>query len=133
MFIFQQSQITQQDFKQLAELMLKNSMVYATSNFDVGKVNSPLHLPLKPDAVFEKQRSSKVPIHLQEKVNRLKDILEQYEIIYPVNKEVQPKRNTFINHFNILAKGESFKNVLDARYVNSLIDASKCNWPLEPI
>ena len=83
MFIFQQSQITQQDFKQLAELMLKNSMVYAPSNFDVGKVNSPLHLPLKPDAVFE--------------------------------------------------KGESFKNVLDARYVNSLIDASKCNWPLESI
>ena len=33
----------------------------------------------------------------------------------------------------ILAKGESLKIVLDARYLNSLIDESKCNWPIEPI
>ena len=36
--------------------------------------NSPLHLPLKPDAVFKKQRASKVPIHLPDKINRLLDI-----------------------------------------------------------
>ena len=29
-------------------------MVYATTKFDVGKVNSPIHLPLTPDAVFKK-------------------------------------------------------------------------------
>ena len=33
----------------------------------------------------------------------------------------------------ILAKGESLKIVLDARYLNSLIDETKCNWPIEPI
>ena len=71
-------------------------MVYVTSKFDVGKVNSPPHLPLKPDAVFKKQRASKIPIHLQDKVNGLLDILEQYEIISPVNKEEQPKGNTFM-------------------------------------
>ena len=60
-------------------------------------MNLPLHLPLKPDAVFKKQRESKVPIHLRDKVNRLLDILEQYEIISPVNKEEQPIGNTFIN------------------------------------
>ena len=56
-------------------------MVYATSKFAVGKVNSPLQLPLKPDAFSKKQRASKIPIQLQEKVNRLLDILEQFEII----------------------------------------------------
>ena len=96
-------------------------------------VNSSLHLPLKPDAVFKKQRASKVPIHLHDKVNRLLDILEQYKIISPVNKEEQPKGNTFINPVIILAKGESLKIVLDARYLNSLIDESKCIWPIEPI
>ena len=40
-------------------------MVYATSKIDAGKINSPTHLPLKPDAIFKKQRASKVPIHLQ--------------------------------------------------------------------
>ena len=33
----------------------------------------------------------------------------------------------------VLAKGEPFKIVLDASYLNSLIDESKCNWPIEPI
>ena len=51
----------------------------------------------------------------------------------PVNKEKQPKGNTFINPVIILAKGESLKIVLVARYLNSLIDESECNWPIEHI
>ena len=96
-------------------------------------MSSPLHLLLKPDAVFKKQRATKVPIHLQDKVNRLLEVQEQYEIISPVNKEEQPKGNTFINPVIFLAKRESLKIVLDLRYLNSLIDESKCNWPIEPI
>ena len=93
MIIFHYSQITQTEFDKLAKLLLKYPTVYATSKVDVGKVSSPLHLPLKPDAIFKKQRTSKVPIHLHNKVNRLLDILEQYEIMSPVKKEEQPKGN----------------------------------------
>ena len=123
MFNFHHSQITQEELEQLADLFLKYAKVYKTSKFDVRKVHSPLHLPLKPDAVFKKQRASKTPIHLQDKVNRLLEILEQYETISPVNKEEQLKGNTFINPVIIL----------DARYLNSPIDETKCNWPIEPI
>ena len=42
-----------QEIGQLAELLLKYPMIYATSKFDVGKVNSPLHLPLKPDSNYD--------------------------------------------------------------------------------
>ena len=79
-FNFQRSQFTHQKFEQLAELLLKCPMVYATSKFDVGKVNS-LHQLLKPDAVFKIQRASKIQIHFQDKVNRFLDILEEYDII----------------------------------------------------
>ena len=65
MFNFQHSQITQIEFDKLAERLLKYSTVYATSKFDVGKISSPLHLPLKLDAVFKKQRASKVPIQVK--------------------------------------------------------------------
>ena len=106
MFNFQHSQITQNEFEKLADLLLRYSTFYATPKFGVGKINSPLHLPLKPEAVFKKQRASKVPIHLHDKVNSLLDILEQYEIISPVNQEEQPKVNTFINLVIILAKRE---------------------------
>ena len=37
MFNFQHSQITQKEFEQLADLLLKNPKVYAKSKFDVGK------------------------------------------------------------------------------------------------
>ena len=127
MFIFQHLQITQNEFDKLAKQLIKNSTVYATSKFDVGKISSSLHLPLKLHAVFKKQRARKVLIHLYD------NILEQYEIISPVNKEEQPKDNSFINPVIILAKDESLKIVFDARYLNSLIDESKCNWPIEPI
>ena len=133
MFNFQHSQITQDEFDKLAKQLIKYSTLYTTSKFDVGRISSSLHLPFKPDAVFKKQRASKVPIHLNDKVNRLLDTLEQYDIVSPVNREEQPKGNTFINPVSILAKGESLKIVLDARYLNSLIGESKCNWPIEPI
>ena len=67
MFNFQHSQKTQNEFDKLAKQLIKYSSVCATSKFDVGKVSSSLHLPLKPDAVFKKQRASKVPIHLHDK------------------------------------------------------------------
>ena len=97
------------------------------------QLHLPLHLPLKPDAIFKKQRANKVPTHLQNKVNRLLEIQEQYEIISPVNKKEQPKSNTFISPVINLAKGELLEIVLDARYLDSLNDESKCNWPSEPI
>ena len=122
MFIFQHSQITQNEFERLANFLIRYPTVYATSKFDVGKINSPLHLPLKPDAVFKNQRASKVLIHLHDEVIRFLDILKHYDIMSPVNKEEQPKRNNFINPVIILAKGESFNTVLDARYLSSLID-----------
>ena len=37
MFIFQHSQLTQNEIEKLADLLLKNPKVYATSKFDVGK------------------------------------------------------------------------------------------------
>ena len=91
MFNFQHSQITQNEFDKLAKQLIKYSKVYATSKFDVGKISSSIHLPLKHDAVFKKQRASKVSIRLHDKVKRLLDILEHYEIISLVNKEEQPK------------------------------------------
>ena len=90
--------------------------------------------PVKNQTQFSKNREQvKYQFTYMIKCNRLLDILEQYNIISPVNKEEQPKGNTFINPVIILAKGESLKIVLDARYLNSLIDESKCNWPIEPI
>ena len=59
MFNFQHSQITQIEFDKLAKQLIKYSSVYATSKFDIGKISSSLHLPLKPDAVFKNKEQVK--------------------------------------------------------------------------
>ena len=55
------------------------------------------------------------------------------KLFSPVNKEEQPKGNTFKNPVIKIAKGEPLTIILDARYLNSFINESKCNWPIEPI
>ena len=55
MLIFQHSQNNQQEFEQLLDLFLKYPMVFAITKTDVGKMQSPLHLPPKSDAVFKKK------------------------------------------------------------------------------
>ena len=92
-----------------------------------------LNLPMKKHAIFKKQRISKVSIQLRERNQQLLDVLKKYEIISPVNKEQLSTANTFTNPVIILRKGESLKIVLDAQYLNSMIDESKCNWPIEAV
>ena len=88
---------------------------------------------MKKDAIFKKQRVSKVPIHLRDRRQKLPDVLKKYDIISPVNKKQLSTGNTLTNPVIILRKGESLKIVLSARHLNSMIDESKCNWPIEPV
>ena len=132
-FNFQHSHLTQNEFEKVVTIILDYRQVYATKKFDVGKTKVKLNLPIKKDAIFKKQRISKVPIHLRERIQKLLDVLKKYNIIAPVNKEQLSTGNSFTNPVIILRKGESLKIVLDARYLNSMIDESKCNWPIEPV
>ena len=133
MFDFQHSHLTQSEFEKVVTIILDYRQVYATTKFDVGKAKVKLNLPIKKDAIFKKQRISKVPIHLRERIQKLLDVLKKYDIIAPVNKEQLSTGNTITNPVIILRKGESLKIVLEARYLNSMIDESKCNWPVKPV
>ena len=92
-----------------------------------------MNLPTKKSAVFKEQRISNVPIHLRERIQKLLDVLKRYDNIAPVNKEQLSTGITFTNPVIILRKGESLKIVLDARYLNGMIDESKCNWQIKPV
>ena len=85
MFDFQHSYSTQQEFEKVVSIILEYKQIYATTKFDVGKTKVKLTLPMKKDAIFRKQRISKVPIHLRERIQKLLDVLQKYDIIAPVN------------------------------------------------
>ena len=76
MFDFQHSHLTQEEFEKVVTIILQYKHVYATTKFDVGKTKVKLNLPMKKDAIFKKQRISKVPIHLRERIQKLLDILK---------------------------------------------------------
>ena len=65
---FIQMFLTQNEFEKVVNIILDYRQVYATTKFDVGKTKVKLNLPIKKDAVFKKQRISKVPIHLRERI-----------------------------------------------------------------
>ena len=132
-FDLQHLHLTQYKFERVVTIILTYKQVYTTTKFDVGKTKIKLNIPMKKDAIFKKQRTSKVQIHLRERIQKLLDVLKKYDIIAPVNREQLSTGNTFTNPVIILRKGESLKIVLDARYLNSMIDESKFNWPIESV
>ena len=89
---FQRSHLIQIQFENVIEISLKYRNIYATTKFDVGKAKVKLSLPMKKYAICKKQRISKVPIHLRERIQKLHDVLKKYDIIAPVNKEQQSKQ-----------------------------------------
>ena len=83
MFNFEKSQVNQQEVEQLADLLLKDSMIYATAKLFAKKILQLLHFQLKAHELFKNQHATKIP----KKVNRLLDILEQYDKISPSDKK----------------------------------------------
>ena len=76
MFDFQHSHLIQSEFEKVVTIILDYRQVYATTKFDVGKTKVKLNLPIKKDAIFKKQRISKDPIHLRERIQKLLDVLK---------------------------------------------------------
>ena len=55
--------------------------VYSQHNFDVGKIRQKFHFTLKPKVELKRQRPSKVPLHLKEKLEKLLTQIKDADII----------------------------------------------------
>ena len=67
-FNFTQSDLTDDELFELVEIILQDNDVYSHHKYDIGRTKHKFHLPLKKDATFKKQRPSKIPIHLRDKL-----------------------------------------------------------------
>ena len=117
---------------ELIEIILQDNDVYSHHKYDIRRTKHKFHLPLKKDATFKKQRPSKIPIHLRDKLEKLMDELIQAGIIRELN-ENDDMNSWFANPVIILPKKDNVKLVIDARYLNSITDTSNSSWPLEPL
>ena len=130
-FDFTQSDISEEsEFADLIQKLIEDQDNYSHHKYDIGKTKHKFHIPLKTEPTFKKQRPSKIPVHLRDKLDKLMDELIQAGIVRELN-EKDDMNSWFVNPVIILPKKDKVKLVLDARYLNSIADTSNFNWPLE--
>ena len=117
------SDLTDTEYITLCNMLLKYKTCYATHKNDVGRISTPFYIRLKPNAPLITQRPSKVPIHYKDKLNRLLEELEKYNIKRQIGSSPQDKPvygTTYLNPLIIIPKGDTTKCVLEHKITSSL-------------
>ena len=65
----------------LIDVLIDSKDVYSLHKFDVGKTRQKFHVTLKPNVELKRQRASKVPLHLKDKLEKLLTQLKDADII----------------------------------------------------
>ena len=123
--------VTDEQMTLLIDMLLDSRDVYSRHKFDVGMTRQKFHVTLQPKAELKKQRPSKVPFHLKEKLEKLLTQFKDADIIREMGDD--ELGSLFVNHINLMPKDDYVKLVIDARYINSVTDLTNYSWPQEPV
>ena len=100
--------------------------------FDVGKTRQKLHVTLKPNVELKRQRASKVPLHLKDKLGKLLTQLKNADIIRDMGVDDE-MGSLFVNPIILMPENDYAKKVTHSRYLNSVTDLTNYSWPPEPV
>ena len=128
--------MTDTEYVNLCNFLNNNQHCYAKHRNDVGKISTPFRVRIKDTCKLQPQRPSKVPIHYRDRLNKLLTELEKYNIMIQIGSTPDEKHTigtTILNPLIIIPKGDTMKNVLDARHLNSNTNQEFESWPNEPL
>ena len=131
-FDFQYSDNTDEEMIHLIDMLVDARDVYSQHKFDVGKTRQKFHVILNPNVELKRQRLSKIPLHLKEKLEKLVTQLKDADIIREMGADDE-MGTLFVNPIILMPKNDYVKLVIDARYLNSVTYPTKYSWPLEPV
>ena len=131
-FDLQYSDITDNEMTLLLNMLNDSKDVYSLHKFDVGKTRQNSHVTFKPNVELKRQRASKVPLHLKDKLEKLLKQLKDADIIREMGDDDE-LGSLFVNPIILMPKNDNVKLVIDARYLNSVTDLTNYSWPLEPV
>ena len=131
-FDFRYTDLEDEELVVLIDMLIDSADVYSQHKFDVGKVRQKFHVTLKANSELKKQRPSKVPLHLKDKLEKLLGQLQEADIIREMGDDDE-LGSLFVNPIILMPKADYVKLVIDARYLNSITDLTNYSWPLEPI
>ena len=112
-FDFQFSDITDKEMTLLIDMLIDSRDVYSQDKFDVGKTRQKCHLTLKSNVELKRQRPSKVPLHLKEKLEKLLTQLKGADIIREMGDD-DKMGSLFVNPIILMPKSDYLKLVIDA-------------------
>ena len=73
--------------------------------FDVGKTRQKFHVTLKPNVKLKRQRASKVPLHLKDKLKKLLTQLKDADIIREMGDDDE-MGSLFVNPIILMPKND---------------------------
>ena len=120
-FDFQYSDITDEEMTLLIGMLVDAWDVSSQKKFDEGKTCKKFHVTLKPSIELKRQRPSKVPFHLKEKLEKLLTQVKDADIIREMCDDDE-MGSLFVNPIIPMPKKYYVKLVVDARYLNSVTD-----------
>ena len=131
-FDFQYSDITDNEMPLIIDILIDSKDVYSLHKFYVGKNRQKFHVTLKRNVELKRQRASKVPRHLKDKLEMLLTQLKDADIIREMGSDDE-MGSLFVNPIILMPKNDYVKLVIDARYLNSVTDLTNQSWPLETV
>ena len=102
-FDFQYSDITDNERTLLIDMLIDSKDVYFLHKLDVGKTRQKLHVTLKPNVELKRQRASKVPLYLKDKLEKLLTQLKGADIIQEMGDDDE-MGSLFVNPFILMPK-----------------------------
>ena len=116
----------------LIDTLSYSKNVYSLHNFGIGKTGQIFHVRLKPNVELKRQRASKVPLHLKDKLEKLLTQLKDADIIREMG-DVDKMGSLFVNPIILMPKNDYVKLVIDARYLTLVTNLTNYSCPLERV
>ena len=113
-FDFHYSDITDEEMILLIDMLVDARDVYSQHILDVGKTRQKFQVTLKANVELKRQRRSKVPLHLKEKLEKLLTQLMDADIIHEMGDDAK-MGSLFVNPIILMPKNDYVNLVIDAQ------------------
>ena len=116
----------------LIDMLVDARDAFSQHEFDVGKTSLRFHVTLKPKVELKRQRPSKVPLHLWQKLGKLLTKTKDADN-FRERGDDDEMGSLFVKPIILTPKNDYVKLVTDARYLNTVTDLTNFSWPWEPV
>ena len=104
-FDFRYTDLQDEELVVLIYMLIDAADVYSQHKFDVGKVRQKFHVTLKANSELKKQRPSKIPLHLKDKLEMLLGQLQEADIIIEMEDDDE-LGSFFVNPIILMPKAD---------------------------